>query len=279
MKQLSRQLIKSQVGIWVPVTIAAGAIELDLRKGNFFDVDLTANITAITIVGQAATGYSHVFYVRFRQTTISAFTVTGWPAAVSWLWHGGAVPAVDPVQGAQDEFKLETRDGGTTYLGALVVSNNKAARRHRAFLGAAWAADKVPYFSGAEAVALADFPTFGRALVSQAEARLAAKELGVWHVLGASGAAVSHTGTTTETTLATVSVPAGATSSFSGTRVDSRTFSGAASASSNVVGVGIHGRTFSEIAAATSNVTGAGVGGGPTPPTPQIVPPMVGGFF
>ncbi len=50
----------------------------------------------------------------------------------------------------------------------------------------------------------------GRALIDDADARHQCATLGTWRVLAASAVAVSHTGSTSETTLATVSVPAGA---------------------------------------------------------------------
>lgn len=50
----------------------------------------------------------------------------------------------------------------------------------------------------------------GRALIDDADARQQCATLGTWRVLASSAVAVSHTGSTSETTLATISVPAGA---------------------------------------------------------------------
>lgn len=72
------------------------------------------------------------------------------------------------------------------------------------------AADKVPYFTGSNAAALADLTSIGRTLMSAADARAICAAISTWHLIAKSGAAVVHTGTTSSTALVTVTVPAGA---------------------------------------------------------------------
>lgn len=64
--------------------------------------------------------------------------------------------------------------------------------------------------SGAGAVEEIACTAAGRALIDDADARQQCATLGTWRVLASSAVAVSHTGSTTETTLATITVPAGA---------------------------------------------------------------------
>lgn len=102
-----------------------------------------------------------------------------------------------------------------------------------AIAGLTSAADRVPYFTGSGAAALATFTTAGRALVDDADAsaqlstlgvstfiktlvddadgRAACATLGTWRILAASAvASAALTGTTSETAMATIAVPAGA---------------------------------------------------------------------
>ncbi len=64
--------------------------------------------------------------------------------------------------------------------------------------------------SGAGAAEEITCTAAGRALIDDADARRQCATLGTWRVLAAYAVPASHTGSTSETTLATVSVPAGA---------------------------------------------------------------------
>lgn len=77
-----------------------------------------------------------------------------------------AVDVSDTTMGASGTSKKMTRDG---FLGANVV----------ALRGLTGAADKVPYFTGAGTLAVADFTAFGRSLVAAANAGAARTVLGL----------------------------------------------------------------------------------------------------
>jgi len=68
---------------------SAGTLTLDFQTTNYFEVLLTENITGITISNLGIPGPRTVI---FKQAAASAYTVTGWPAAV--LWAGDAEPVM-----------------------------------------------------------------------------------------------------------------------------------------------------------------------------------------
>lgn len=86
----------------------------------------------------------------------------------------------------------------------------------------------------------------GRALLDDADARAQCSTLGAWRVLAAGAVAVSHTGDTTETVLATVNVPGGAMGPNGALRVTAQ-FSHTNSANMKTLNVklgGVSGRAF-----------------------------------
>ena len=128
-----------------------------------------------------------------------------WSAYANWslaYYRDGAWEQITP------------REGWIAYV--------RDADRVMIYTGAAWtdisarlqvsATDKLlgRASSGAGAVEEITCTVAGRALIDDADARRQCATLGTWRVLAASAVPASHTGSTSETTLATVSVPAGA---------------------------------------------------------------------
>ena len=98
-----------------------------------------------------------------------------------------------------------------TTLGLAIGTNVQAYDAELAAIAAlASAANKLAYFTGSGAAALADLTAAGRALIDDADAQAQCATLGTWRVLAQSAVASSITGTLTKTALATVHVPAGA---------------------------------------------------------------------
>lgn len=98
-----------------------------------------------------------------------------------------------------------------TTLGLAIGTDVQAYDAELAALaGLTSAANKLPYFTGSGAAALADLTAAGRALIDDADAQAQCATLGTWRVLAQSAVASSITGTLTKTALATVYVPAGA---------------------------------------------------------------------
>jgi hypothetical protein len=98
-----------------------------------------------------------------------------------------------------------------TLLGLVIGTNVQAFDAELAALaGLTSAADKAPHFTGAGTAALHDLTSFGRSLAAATDARSACATLGTWYVLAKSAVPIVHTGTASETTLATIDVPPGA---------------------------------------------------------------------
>lgn len=98
----ARQIFTPQTG----GTSAAGAVTFDFNGGNYIEFDLTENITAITLDNLAAGG---TFKIRFKQDDTTAYTVTGWPAAITW--PDDTAPDMNPTL---DGFTLVTIEAGNT---------------------------------------------------------------------------------------------------------------------------------------------------------------------
>lgn len=76
--------------------------------------------------------------------------------------------------------------------------------------GLTFGSDNYIYGTGSDTAAVGTITTAGRALVDDADTRAQCNTLGTWYVFQHSAVAVSHTGDTSETTLATVTIPANA---------------------------------------------------------------------
>lgn len=162
--------------------------------------------------------------------------------------------------GAWEE--VSPREGWLAYV--------RDSDRLLAYAGAAWelfapgklltlsATDKLVgrSTSGAGAAEEITCTAAGRALIDDADARAQCATLGTWRVLAASAVAVSHTGDTTETALASVTLPGGAMGANGILRITS-VWSYTNSANSKTAryrlgGSGVSGATLMNIGATTS---------------------------
>jgi hypothetical protein len=93
-----------------------GAVTLNVSTADYQAFRLTGSST-VTISGAPASGKLGIITVELTQDTTGARTVT-WPASVKW--SGGTAPTLSTAINKIDMVQLTTRDGGTTWLGALV---------------------------------------------------------------------------------------------------------------------------------------------------------------
>lgn len=91
-----------------------GTIGIDLANGNMHYGTLAGN-TTFTFTG-ATNGSECEFVLSITQDSTPR-TIT-WPASVKWA--GGVAPTLSTGSGAIDQFVFRTRDGGTTWYGALI---------------------------------------------------------------------------------------------------------------------------------------------------------------
>lgn len=89
------------------------AMNLDCALGNSFDKTIAA-LTTFTVSNVPASGTSYAFLLYL--TNGGAFAITWWSGM---KWTGGAAPSFT-VSGL-DVLGFMTKDGGATWVGALVV--------------------------------------------------------------------------------------------------------------------------------------------------------------
>ncbi|MGT2453794.1 carbohydrate-binding protein [Cupriavidus basilensis] len=91
--------------------ISGGTLTIDCSAGNFFAVNMTANITALNFTNVPAAGEGYVLVLEFTATG-TARTIA-WPASVKW--PGGTAPTLTATNGKTDTIVLYTRDGGASW--------------------------------------------------------------------------------------------------------------------------------------------------------------------
>lgn len=94
---------------------SSGALTLDLKNGNVFEVTLT-EATTLTFSNPPAAGKAGSLTLILKQDATGGRAVT-WPAAVKWA--GGAAPTLSTDANAVDVLILITTDAGATWYGML----------------------------------------------------------------------------------------------------------------------------------------------------------------
>jgi len=99
------------------LTIAAGAITLDLSLSNTFKCTLDANITSITVSNWTASKSTPVT-LRLTQDGSGGRTVA---LPAGWKWSYGTATTITATLSKTDLISLYSDDGGTTIFASLVA--------------------------------------------------------------------------------------------------------------------------------------------------------------
>ena len=102
----------------VTAVSASGATNIDLSLGNSFVV--TMNATATFSFINPPSGTDITSFTIITVNSAGGYAIS-WPASVTW--SGGATPTRTTTSGKQDAYTFFTRDGGTTYVGSLAITN------------------------------------------------------------------------------------------------------------------------------------------------------------
>ena len=96
----------------------SGATTIDLSLGNAFVV--TMNATSTFTFSNPPSGTDITSFTIITVNSAGGYAIS-WPASVTW--SGGATPTRTTTSGKQDAYTFFTRDGGTTYVGSLAITN------------------------------------------------------------------------------------------------------------------------------------------------------------
>jgi len=92
--------------------IASGILTLDFHQGRYAKVDLTENVTGVSILNPPKTGFLGSMDVELTQDSTGSRTFAG-----TFLTDSGAGVGVSSTANSISLIVLLTTDGGATYLG------------------------------------------------------------------------------------------------------------------------------------------------------------------
>jgi len=98
------------------IAISAGVAVVDFQNGNHAEINMSENVTTLTISNPPVTGKVGMMVIDLKQSGVGSFTIT-WPTSIDWGDAG--TPTLTTTSGSTDTFTIRTKDGGTTYQGFL----------------------------------------------------------------------------------------------------------------------------------------------------------------
>lgn len=96
------------------VTASGASLSIDMSKGWFVDLTLSANVTSVAVTHWPASGF--LAKLTFRIQSTGAFTMSGWPGTTKW--PGGIAPVI--TSSGLDWVMLASSDGGTNFQGFVL---------------------------------------------------------------------------------------------------------------------------------------------------------------
>ena len=109
------------------VTSSGGEVDLDLSKGQNFEITTSENITAFNLLN-ITSGTTRAYTLKVTQGStaytvdVDTYRIDG-GSELSCNWPGGVVPTVTNVAGKTDIYSFMTFDGGTTIFGVVGGQN------------------------------------------------------------------------------------------------------------------------------------------------------------
>lgn len=116
--QLDAVALKASREVFAAAAYAAGELTANWANGSIQHVELTGNVSTVTLTGFVAGKWSGGL-LFIKQDGTGSRTVT-WPSAVKW--PESTAPTLSTAAGAVDVVSLTSFDGGTTIAGALVAA-------------------------------------------------------------------------------------------------------------------------------------------------------------
>lgn len=101
------------------VSISGGTLTIDLNTASVFTVDLTANITTLTLNNVQSAGRASSFVLVLTADGTSRSVI--WPE--SFKWPSGTAPTVTSTNGKKDVYIFFTVDGGTSWQAFISGQN------------------------------------------------------------------------------------------------------------------------------------------------------------
>lgn len=120
---LSRGLFVDYGFIVTTPSSSGGTLTLDITLGNYFDVDLTEDVTVLNFNNPTASGSNCTIILLAKQDGTGGWVIT-WPASIVWERSTGESPAQSLAANAQDIYQFTTIDGGTTWHGFVMTLNS-----------------------------------------------------------------------------------------------------------------------------------------------------------
>lgn len=100
-------------------SISTNTLTLDLNTATVFTVDLTSNITTITLQNVQTSGRASSFSIIL--TADGTARTVAWPA--SFRWPSGVAPSITATVNKRDVFVFFTTDGGSTWQAFISGQN------------------------------------------------------------------------------------------------------------------------------------------------------------